>query len=271
MELDGTHVLITGASRGIGAAMANRFASAGARVSLAARSEAAISSLASQLDGHAFPVDLLDAEATDGLISRVEDAAGPVDVLVNNAGLETSQWFHRIDRDEIRDVTRLNLEVPMLLTRDVIEGMVERNRGHVVMVSSLAGTCGFPGLAVYGATKAGLTNFVAALRMELAETEIGTTVVAPGPVDTQMWDSLEDQDDLDPMLTRLRQLQLIPKKSPEMLAKRTVAAVISGRRHVRVPRRLTTNHMLREAPTRLTEALLTGVPVGVKKGEAGRS
>ncbi len=271
MDLNGSHVLVTGASRGIGAALTRDFAKAGAKVSLAARSADAINALAADVGGNAFTVDLLDPAATDGLIGRVEEEAGPIDVLVNNAGLETNQWFHRIDRSEIHNVTRLNLEVPMALTHDAIGGMIERNRGHIVMVSSLAGTGGFPGLAVYGATKAGLTNFVAALRMELGETDIGTTVVAPGPVDTQMWDSLEDQDDLQPMLKRLRTFQLLPKKSPEMLAKRTVAAVKSNRRHVRVPRRLTGNHMLREAPTRMTESILAGVPLGVKADEVGKS
>ncbi len=242
--------------------MARAFADAGAEVSLVARSADAIKELAGELGGRAFPADLLDPNQVDELIPRIEQDAGAVDVLVNNAGLDTNQFFHTVDIGQIRDVSALNLEVPMVLTRAVIGGMLARNRGHLVFTSSLAGSSGFPGLAVYGATKAGLTNFAAALRMELKDTEIHATVVAPGPVDTDMWGHLETQEKLAPMLKRLRAAQLIPMKTPTYIAEQTVAAVIANRRHVRTPRRLALNGMLREAPTRITEAVLAGVPLG---------
>ena len=232
-------------------------------MSLTARTTDAIEALALELGGQAFTADLLDPASVDGLIAEVEAAAGPIDVLVNNAGLEGHAWFHESDVESNRRVLRLNLEAPVVLTRNVLPGMIERGRGHLVFTSSLAGTGGFPGLAVYGSTKAGLTNLVAALRMELAGTGVNTTVVAPGPVDTDMWDALEEDNEMEPMLHRLRTLQLIPTKSPELLAKRSIKAIKSDRRHVRVPRRLASNHWLREAPTRLTEALIKGVPVGV--------
>ncbi len=271
MELKGAHVLVTGGSRGIGAALAREFGRAGARVSLTARTTEAIEALALELGGKAFTADLLDPSSVDSLIERVEADAGPIDVLVNNAGLEGHGWFHEQDTDTARNVLRLNLEAPTVLTRNVLPGMIERGRGHLVFTSSLAGTGGFPGLAVYGATKAGLTNLVAALRMELAGTGINTTVVAPGPVDTDMWDEIEGDNELEPMLARLRKLQLIPTKSPEMLAKKSIAAIKSDRRHVRVPRRLASNHWLREAPTRLTETLIAGVPVGVAASKRKRT
>ncbi len=242
--------------------MARAFAKQGATVSLVARSAEAIKELADELEGHAFATDLLDANQTDELIPRIVADAGPVDILVNNAGIDTDCYFNEIDPQTIRDITTLNLEVPMVLTRAVIGSMLRRNRGHLVFVSSLAGSVGFPGLAAYGATKAGLTNFAAALRMELKDTPINTTVVAPGPVDTDMWDHLEHTSDFEPMLARMRALQLIPTKSPESLAKRTVKAVAADRRHVRTPRRLSAMGMLRELPTRTTEAVLSGVPLG---------
>lgn len=263
MELNDAHVLVTGGSRGIGAALAREFARAGARVSLTARSTDAIEALALEIGGQAFTADLLDPASVDSLIEQVENAAGPIDVLVNNAGLEDHGWFHEGDVAESRRVLHLNLEAPIVLTRNVLPGMIERGRGHLVFVSSLAGTGGFPGMSVYGATKAGLTNFVAALRMELDGSGIHSTVVAPGPVDTDMWDAIEEDDELEPMLKRLRRLQMLPTKSPEMLAKRSIAAVEADRRHVRVPRRLASNHWLREAPTRMTEFLIAGIPVGV--------
>jgi short-subunit dehydrogenase len=270
MELNDAHVLVTGGSRGIGAALAREFAKAGARVSLTARSTDAIETLALELGGHAFTADLLDPASVDSQIDRVESEAGPIDVLVNNAGLENHGWFHEADVTESRRVLHLNLEAPIVLTRNVLPGMIERGRGHLVFTSSLAGTGGFPGMSVYGATKAGLTNFVAALRMELAGTGVNSTVVAPGPVDTDMWDALEEDKEMEPMLHRLRMLQILPKKSPELLAKRSIAAVKADRRHVRVPRRLASNHWLREAPTRLTELLIAGVPVGAGAKKANQ-
>lgn len=262
MQLDNAHVLITGGSRGIGAAMAEAFAAAGARVSVAARSADALAGVADPIGGTPFTVDLAEEDQTDALIGRVEQAEGPIDVLVNNAGIETTEFYHGLDPDAVRRINRINLEAPMVLTRHVLPGMLDRNRGHLVYTSSLAGTGGFPGLVAYGATKAGVTNFVAGLRMELRATEVGTTVVAPGPVDTQMWDAVDESDDTAPTVRRLRLLQLLPTKSPDFVAKQTVAAVESGRRHVRTPRRLGMNHWLREAPSRLTEAALTGVQTG---------
>lgn len=260
MELVGAHVLVTGASRGIGEAMARRFAAAGAKVTIAARSADALASIAEEIGATAVTVDLLDPAQVDGLIDEVERRAGPIDVLVNNAGLETNTWFLDEPVDVTRNVIRLNLEAPVVLTRAVLPGMLARGRGHLVFTSSLAGSTGFPGLTTYSGTKAGVNNFVASLRIELRDTPIGSTIVAPGPVDTQMWDQLEEQQQFAPMLRRLRLLQLIPKKSPDLVARRTVKAVAAGRRHVRVPRRLSLVFWLSESPRRITEALLARVP-----------
>ena len=262
MELQNAHVLITGASRGIGAAMARRFYRAGSRVSVAARSADDLALLVDELDASSFVTDLLDPAQVDDLIPNVEKEVGPIDVLVNNAGLATTAWHNDVLAEEIRSIVRLNLEAPLVLTRAALPGMLDRRHGHLVYTSSLAGTGGFPGLATYGSTKAGLMNFVAALRMELKDTPLGTTVVAPGPISTDMWQQVEDEDGMGPMIKRLRQAQLIPEKSPDYIAKRTVAAVAAGRRHVRTPRRLSTSFWLREVPTRLTESVLTGVPTG---------
>lgn len=243
--------------------MARRFAAEGARVSLVARSAEAIGQLADELGGHSFPADLLVPDQVDGLIARVEADAGPVDVLVNNAGLESTQWLVREPADTIRDVVRLNLEAPMVLTRSVLPGMLQRGSGSVVFLSSLAGTSGFPGMSVYSGTKAGINNFVAALRLELRDSPVRATVVAPGPVDTQMWDTLEEADQFAHVLRRLNGLHVIPKKSPDLIARRTVAAVAAGRRHVRTPRRLSAAFWLGEAPRRVTELLLARVPMQV--------
>jgi short-subunit dehydrogenase len=268
MQLAGAHVLVTGGSRGIGAAIAREYARRDATVSVAARDGAALDRVATELRGRAFVADLLDPAQVDGLIDRVEASAGPVDVLVNNAGMESIGAFHKTDPSVIRDTARLNFEVPMVLTRQVLPGMLQRRRGHVVFLSSLGGTGGFAGLAVYSGTKAGLNNFVASIRMELKDTPITTTVVAPGPVDTEMWDRVEDATEYAAMLKRLRLFRLLPKATPEFVACKTVDATASATRHVRMPRRLLVNHLLREAPTRITEGLTTGVVLGPQIAEA---
>ena len=259
MELNGAHVLITGGSRGIGAALAKEFSDAGANVTVAARSEAELKQVAADIGGQYFVVDLLDPHQVDELIPRVEAEVGPIDVLVNNAGLETDDQHANVDVERIRALSRVNFEVPMVLTRNVIRGMHARGKGHLVFLSSLASTSGFPGLATYTGTKAGIQNFVASLRLELRDTNIHTTVIAPGPVDTQMWDVLEEAGYADAMLKRFRLFQLIPIISPQKLAKRSIKAVQGNRRHVRHPRRLLMNFMMPEVPRRMTEGLLTGV------------
>jgi short-subunit dehydrogenase len=150
----------------------------------------------------------------------------------------------------------------MVLTRKVLPGMLERGRGHLVFTSSLAGTAGFPGMGPYCATKAGLNNFVSVLRIELKDTPIRTTLVAPGPVNTRMWDAVvEASPSVQRTVRRLDLLRLLPILSPERLAARVVAATLVGRRHVRHPRRLALNFLLGEAPRRITEATLAGVRI----------
>lgn len=263
MQVSGANVLVTGGSRGIGAALAREFAAKGARVCVVARSADALAEVAEDIGGVAITADLLDSGHVDGLAARVAEEFGDVDILVNNAGLDAPGAFLAVDPGDLRDVVRVNLEGSIMLTRAFLPGMVQRGRGHLVFVSSLAGTSGFPSLATYCGTKAGLNNFAAAMRLELNATTIKTTLVAPGPVDTDMWDELEDQSYNTALLKRLRLLQTIPKTTPAKIARRTVAAVENDRRHVRHPRRLSGSFWLGESPRRLTELLVTGIKFDV--------
>src|SRR3954451_922860 len=146
MELSGTRVLITGASRGIGEALARRFATAGARVALVARSEEPLERLAGDTGGAAFPADLNDPAAVRALIGRVEADGGPVDVLVNNAGIDLAGWLPGTDPVDLERLYQVNLVAPAVLCRQVIPGMLQRGRGHIVNVSSLSRVAAFPGL-----------------------------------------------------------------------------------------------------------------------------
>ncbi len=259
MQLAGARVLITGASKGIGAAMAHAFASSGATVALAARSGDALAAAAERLGGTAHPVDLIDASQVDGFIARVEAEAGPIDVLVNNAGLETSALIERFDEDEITRIINLNLLAPERLTRQVLPGMLARGRGHLVNVSSLAGVLAVPGSSVYSSTKSGLSHFTACVERDLRGTPVGTTLVEPGPVSTQMWDRFIEDPTVALAVRRGQRLQLFPSASPETIARATVDAVVRGRRHVRFPKRLMAQFLLENAPRRLGDAVLAGI------------
>lgn len=260
MDLKGRHVVVTGGSRGIGAAMARCFAAEGARVTIVARSADALATVATEIGGNAVVADLSDDSVVDTLIADIESRHGSIDVLVNNAGLETSVPFAVEDERAVRAVSRLNLEVPMMLSRHVLPGMLDRGSGHLVFVSSLAGTAGFPGMAVYGATKAGVLNFVNSLRRELHRTPVNITVLAPGPVDTQMWDNVESSPpSVVKVVRRFQRLQLIPKADPARIARRTVKAVMRNRPNVRDPRRLSFQFWLNAAPTRIANLAATGI------------
>src|SRR5437660_1369684 len=133
MELAGRRVLITGASRGIGQALAERFAAAGARVALVARSEGPLKELADRLGGTAHPADLSDPEQLTSLVERVEGDGGPIDVLVNNAGVDNVGFFTHVSSDDVEGLYRLNVIAPVELCRQVVPRMLDRGRGHVVM------------------------------------------------------------------------------------------------------------------------------------------
>jgi short-subunit dehydrogenase len=164
------------------------------------------------------------------------------------------------DEREIRTVARVNLEVPMLLTRHALPGMLARREGHVVFVSSLAGTAGFPGMSVYGATKSGILNFVNGLSRELKTTNVNITVLSPGPVDTDMWDAVEAAPaSVNKVVRRFQKLQLIPTANPEKIARRTVDAVAKNKPFVRDPKRLSINFWLNHMPTKISNLAAIGI------------
>ena len=170
-NLKGATVIVTGGSRGIGPYIAEAVVGQGAKVALVARSEPELEANARRLSGSegevvAFPSDVSSAQDRRELIRAVERRLGPVDVLVNNAGGDLQREFHNLTEEEIQNVLELNLTSAVMLTRLVLPGMLERGRGHVVSVSSMAGRVSFPYAEAYAAAKDGLIAFTRVLRAD---------------------------------------------------------------------------------------------------------
>ena len=185
MDLRGRRVLVTGGTRGSGAAQDRGLRDRSALPALVARPSAELAAVAAEIGGTAYPCDLSDVSAIDGLVERVE-ADGPVDVLINNAGVSNVGWFLDRTPEEIDQVLTVNLLAPMHLCRALLPRMLERGRGHVVNISSMAGVIAPPGLASYSASKAGLSHFTAGLRADLRDTPLRFTTVHLGSVSTDM-------------------------------------------------------------------------------------
>lgn len=260
MELRGRRVLVTGASRGIGRSIAEAMAEAGATVALVARDRDALEALADRLGGTAHPADLLDRGSRGELIARVEAEAGPVDVLVNNAGLHHGATLWGTSSESIAAQVDLNLLAPLELCRQVIPLMLERGGGHLVNVASLAGVASTPGMVAYAATKAGVCHGTAALRDELKGLPIGVTTVMVAGVPTDMLEAGEAYEPFHRGFARLRRVQLAPDTPPEKLAAAVVRGVRHGTRTVYLPRRAAPFVGLVEAPRKIVKLALAGVP-----------
>jgi len=259
MELRGKRVMITGASRGIGEGLAHKFAAIGANVALVARSADLIEKLAADLGGTAHPADLSDPRQVATLINHIEDEAGPIDVLVNNAGTELAGAFWDHDAEQVADIMQVNLTTPMELCRQVIPRMLRRGRGHIVNISSLV-ACGlYPGLTAYSTAKAGLSHFTAGLRADLRGQPVNTTLVQMAGVPTQMLTHVSDYKPTEDSFRRGYQLHLVTDTPLDTLVTATVEAVVKEHRHVRYPKRALLFPLLTEAPRRITEMMLSGV------------
>jgi short-subunit dehydrogenase len=180
MRPDGARALVTGASSGIGAATARRLAELGARLLLVGRDERALAELAAETGGRTLAVDLRRPAAP----TEIATWAGDVDLLVCNAGIGWAGPLADLPLAGIDELVTVNLTAHLGLARLLVPGMVTRGRGHLVLVSSIAGCLGVADEAVYAATKAGLRTFADSVRLANAGTGVGVSVVVPGVVDT---------------------------------------------------------------------------------------
>ena len=191
-RLDGKTVLVTGASGGLGAAIARMLHAQGARVALSGTRTDALDALAAELGegAHACPADLRDPAAADALVAAAEAACGPVDILVNNAGLTRDTLALRMKDADWQTVLDVDLSAPFRLARAALRGMVRRRGGRIIGIGSIVGHTGNPGQANYAAAKAGLAGMTKALAQEVGSRGVTVNLVAPGFVETPMTDAL---------------------------------------------------------------------------------
>jgi len=194
-RLDGKPTLVTGASGGIGAAIARTLHAQGALVALSGTRRDALDSLAAALGERAFvcPADLADPAAAEALVEAAEAAAGPLAILVNNAGMTRDMLSLRLADADWQAVLDVDLAAPFRLARAALRGMLRRRAGRIVNISSIVGATGNAGQANYAAAKAGLIGLTKALAQEVASRGITVNAVAPGFVTTPMTDRLSEQ------------------------------------------------------------------------------
>ena len=195
-ELDGAVAIVTGGTRGIGRAICEELAAAGARVAVVATGEERASAVAAELpgEGHGgFECDVSKVEACVALVRGVEDELGPVAILVNNAGITRDNILLRMKDEEWQSVLDTNLSGAFYLMRAVSRGMMKRRSGRIVNISSVVGLTGNRGQSNYAAAKAGLIALTKTVAQELAGRGVLANVVAPGFIETDMTAVLPDE------------------------------------------------------------------------------
>jgi 3-oxoacyl-[acyl-carrier protein] reductase len=194
-DLTGRKALVTGASGGIGSAIARMLHARGATVALSGTRRAALDDLAQRLGErvHVLEANLSDPGAVEGLVPAAEAGMGGLDILVNNAGITRDNLFLRMKDEEWDSVIALDLTAAFRLCRAAVKGMMRRRHGRIVNIGSVVGTTGNPGQGNYAAAKAGLVGLTKALAAEVASRNITVNCLAPGFIESPMTDALNDK------------------------------------------------------------------------------
>ncbi len=194
-DLTGKTALVTGASGGIGAAIARALLGAGAEVGLSGTRTEPLEALAAELGAraHVLPCDLSDGAAVDALVGRASEAMGGVSILVNNAGLTRDNLFMRMSQEEWDQVIAVNLTATFRLSRAALRGMMKARWGRIVNISSVVGVTGNPGQGNYAASKAGMIGMTKSLAAEVASRNVTANCIAPGFIRTAMTDALKEE------------------------------------------------------------------------------
>lgn len=258
MNVAGAHVVLTGATGSLGRALARGLSERGARLSLVARTAGDLDLLAEATGAVGFPADLQRATERAAVIAAATQRHGPVEVLVNNAGVETAAHIAAEDADSLARAVDLNLLAPIDLTRLVLAGMLERDRGTIVNVSSLSAISAVPGMATYAATKAGLSQFTSGLRADLRGSAVRTLLVELGPITSPMMQRARTHPATDAAFARLLRSRLLSMTGVEDAAEAVCEALARDRRHLRRPRRAIPYALLTQTPRDLAAVVLTG-------------
>jgi 3-oxoacyl-[acyl-carrier protein] reductase len=194
-DLTGRTALVTGASGGIGGAIARALHAQGASVALSGTRGEALEQLAAELNGraHALVCNLADKQAVETLVPRAEEAMGSLDILVNNAGMTRDNLFMRLKDEDWDDVIAVDLTAGFRLSRAAVRGMMRRRFGRIIGITSVVGVTGNAGQGNYAAAKAGMIGMSKALAQEIASRGITVNCVAPGFIETAMTASLNDK------------------------------------------------------------------------------
>jgi len=193
VKVDGANVVVTGASSGIGAALAPMLASRGATVGIVARRADRLAQVLERCQAHSpasrmWVADLGDTDGAEALALQAWDEMGGVDVLVNNAAIPKRRKVDALTVDEVRRVMAVNFESPMRMTLALLPRMLERDRGVIVNVSSLGGRIGIPGEAAYCASKFALAGWSESMALDLWHTGVDVRLILPGAIATEIWE-----------------------------------------------------------------------------------
>ncbi|MEM1104897.1 MAG: 3-oxoacyl-[acyl-carrier-protein] reductase [Pseudomonadota bacterium] len=193
-SLDGKVALVTGASGGIGRDIARALSQAGASVALSGTREAVLEEVKAALPGTGAVVtcNLYDAESVNALVGKTEDALGPVDIVVANAGITRDGLLLRMKDKDFDDVMTVNLGAYFRLSKAAVKGMMKRRHGRIIGITSIVGVTGNPGQANYCASKAGMIGFTKSLAQEVASRGITANCIAPGFIESPMTDVLPE-------------------------------------------------------------------------------
>lgn len=193
-DLTGRTALVTGASGGIGRAIAQALSEAGAKVALSGTREAVLQEVAATLQGETaiVPCNLSDPEAVDALVGQAEAAIGPLDILVANAGITRDKLLIQMKDEDWSDVINVNLGSYFRLTKSAVRGMMKRRHGRIIGITSVVGVTGNPGQTNYCASKAGMIGFTKSIAQEVASRGITANTIAPGFIESPMTDVLPE-------------------------------------------------------------------------------
>ena len=194
-DLTGKTALVTGATGGIGEAIARAFHAQGATLALSGTRKEVLDKVAADLGerAHVFPCDLSDKEAVEALVPAIEEAHEKIDILVNNAGVTKDNIFVRLSDADWDAVLNINLTATFRLTRAAARGMMRRRGGRIIGITSVVGVTGNPGQGNYAAAKAGMIGMSKALAYEVASRGVTVNCIAPGFIETAMTNKLNDK------------------------------------------------------------------------------